>query len=117
RTICIIRFNYFYYGIYSISVYANKSYRATAFNTFYFDVTSGLSFKSDEIEGLDHGIYRGDTLEINLTVSSTRNNNDFLNLYSDSDSFSVDNKNIIINGKTDTKFPINITANSNANLG
>ncbi len=104
-------------GTYSISVYANKSFRATAFNTFYFNVTSGLSFKSDEIEGLDHGIYRGDTLEINLTVSSTRNNNDFLNLYSESDSFSVDDKNIIINGKTDTKFPINITANSNANLG
>ena len=104
-------------GTYSISVYANKSFRATAFNTFYFNVISGLSFKSDEIEGLDHGIYRGDTLEINLTVSSTRNNNDLLNLYSDSDSFSVDDKNIIINGQTDTKFPINITANSNANLG
>ncbi len=104
-------------GTYSISVYANKSFRATAFNTFNFTVTSGLSFKSDEIEGIDNGIYRGETLEVNLTVSSTRNNNDSLNLYSESDSFSVDDKNIIINAQTDTKFSVNITANSISNLG
>jgi len=104
-------------GTYSISVYANKSFRATAFYTFYFTVSSGLSFKPDEIEGHDNGIYRGETLEINLTVSSIRNNNDSLTLYSESESFSVDDKTIIINGQTDTKFSIDITANSNANLG
>jgi len=104
-------------GLYSISVYANKSFRATAFNTFYFTVSSGLSFKSSEIEGLEDGIYRGGTLEANLTVSSTRKYNYTLNFSGDSDYFSVLEKSITINGQTDTKFLISVTANFNAVLG
>jgi len=104
-------------GTYSIAVYANRTYRATAFKTFYFSLSSGLMFDSGKIEGLGNGIYQGETLETNLTIVSVRVNDTFLTVSWQSDYFANDDKIVNFSGESDTKFTINITANPEAEIG
>lgn len=105
-------------GTYSISVYTNRSFRATAFNTFYFTVSSGLTFKSNEIEGMENGIYQGETIEVNLTITSIRTNDTFLNISWEGDFFNASFKNNVnISKEADTKFGLNLTAKSDAQVG